>query len=87
MYRIETAAGSDYATTTRTGPQVQFLYSLGEIVSATAAAGLRVMQLVEHTELSCDICDTGITREDDGRYRRRVDGHVTPVLFTLIAQR
>jgi SAM-dependent methyltransferase len=85
--RIETATGSDYATTTQTGPQVQFLYSLGEIVSAAAAAGLCVTQLVEHTELSCDICDTGITRESDGRYRRRVDGHVTPVLFTLIARR
>jgi SAM-dependent methyltransferase len=85
--RIETAAGSDYATTTQTGPQVQFLYSLGAIVSAAAAAGLRVTQLVEHTELSCDIGDTGITREEDGRYRRRVDGYVTPVLFTLIAQR
>jgi hypothetical protein len=66
---------------------LRFLYSLGEIVSAAAAAGLRITQLVEHTELSCDICDCGITREDDGRYRRRLDGHVTPVLFTLIAQR
>lgn len=85
--RIETAAGSDYATRTQTGPQVQFLHSLGEIVSAAAAAGLRVTQLVEHTELSCDICDTGILREEDGKYRRRLDGYVTPVLFTLIAQR
>lgn len=84
--RLEIAAGEDYATATRTGPQVHFHHSLGEIVSA-AGAGLRVAQLVEHTELSCDICDPGITREDDGRYRRRVDGHVTPVLFTLIAQR
>jgi SAM-dependent methyltransferase len=85
--RIEAAVGVDYATPTRTGPQVQFLHSLGQIVSAAAAAGLRVTQLVEHTDLSCDICDTGIVREDDGRYRRRLDGHVTPVLFTLIAQR
>jgi hypothetical protein len=85
--RIETVAGSDYATKTQTGPQVQFLYSLGEIVSAAAAAGLRVTQLVEHTELSCDICDTGILREDDGWFRRRLDGHAAPVLFTLIAQR
>lgn len=85
--RIATIAGSDYATTTRTGPQVQFLYSLGEIVSAAVAASLRVTQLVEHTELSCDICDTGITREGDGLYRRRVNGYATPVLFTLIAHR
>jgi hypothetical protein len=84
--RLEIAAGEDYATTTRTGPQVHFHHSLGEIVSAAAAAGLRVTQLVEHTELSWDFGDPEITREDDGRYRRRVNGHVTPVLFTLIAQ-
>jgi hypothetical protein len=57
------------------------------IVSAAADAGLRIMQLLDHTELSCDIGDTGITCEDDGRYQRRADGWVTPVLFTLIAER
>jgi hypothetical protein len=65
---------------------VQFLHSLGEIISAAAGAGLRVTQLMEHTELSRDICDDGIMLEGDGRYRRRVDGHPMPVLFTLVAQ-
>ncbi len=85
--RIESGVGSDYATDTRTGPQVQFLHSLGEIVSAAAAAGLQVTRLLEHTELSSDLCDDGIRREADGRYRRRVDGYALPVLFTLHARR
>lgn len=85
--RVASVAGDDYATDARTGPQVQFLHSLGEIVSAAADAGLRVTRLLEHTELSCDICDDGIRLEDDGRYRRRVDGHPLPVLFTLVAHR
>jgi SAM-dependent methyltransferase len=84
--RLASIAGRDYATETRTGPQVQFLHSLGEIISAAAGAGLRVTQLMEHTELSRDICDDGIKLEGDGRYRRRVDGHPMPVLFTLVAQ-
>lgn len=83
--RIPISDGCDYATRTRTGAQVQFLHSLGEIVSAAAGAGLRVTHLIEHTDLSCDICDDGIKLEPDGRYRRRADGHALPVLFTLIA--
>ncbi|HET9986463.1 MAG TPA: class I SAM-dependent methyltransferase [Longimicrobiales bacterium] len=85
--RIMSIVGCDYATETRTGPQVQFLHSLGEIVSAAADAGLQLTRLLEHTELSCDICDDGIRLEGDGRYRRRVDGHPLPVLFTLLAHR
>jgi len=79
--------GCDYATPTRTGPQVEFSYCLGDIVSAAADAGLRVTRLVEHTEISRDLCDDRLTRENDGRYRRRADGHPLPVLFTLLACR
>ena len=79
--------GWDYATEMRPGWQVQFFYSLGEIVSAAADAGLRVTQLLEHTDISSNICDDRLTLESDGRYRNRVDGHPLPVLFTLVAHR
>jgi SAM-dependent methyltransferase len=78
-------AGWDYASTARTGPQVQYFHSLGEIVSAAASAGLCVKYLHEHTELSCDLAVAHLKREPDGRYRRRADGHALPVLFTLVA--
>jgi len=79
--------GWDYATELRPGRQVQFFHSLGEIVSAAADAGLRVKQLLEHTEISSSLCDDRLELESDGRYRRRVDGHPLPVLFTLVAHR
>jgi SAM-dependent methyltransferase len=85
--RAVSEAGWDYATKTRTGPQVQFFHSLGEVVTAAADAGLRVSHLLEHTELSSGLCDTSLVLESDGRYRRRVDGHALPVLFTLLARR
>jgi SAM-dependent methyltransferase len=77
--------GWDYATPRRTGAQVQFVHSLGEIVSAAAEAGLRVLSLKEHTAASHGLCIEHLRHEGDGRYRRRVDGHPLPVLFTLIA--
>lgn len=80
-------AGWDYASTARTGPQVQFFHSLGEIVSAAAGAGLYVRHLHEHTDVSWDLSVAYLKREEDGRYRRRADGHALPVLFTLIAGR
>lgn len=80
-------AGWDYASPLRTGPQVQFFHSLGEIVSAAASAGLNVRHLHEHTDLSCDPAVAYLKREKDGRYRRRADGHILPVMFTLIATR
>ena len=79
--------GWDYATEMRPGRQVKFVHSLGEIVSAAADAGLRVTHLLEHTEISCNLCDDRLKLESDGRYRRRVDGHPLPVLFTLLARR
>ncbi len=77
--------GWDYATTKRTGPQVQFLHSLGDIVSAAAEAGLRVTHLSEHTETSRGLCIEHLQLEDDGLYRCRVDGQPLPILFTLVA--
>ena len=65
-------------------PCVEFAYSLGEIVTAAARAGLVVAELIEHLDVSfahrvsCDV-----NRETDGRYRLRVGGEVLPTLFTL----
>lgn len=84
--RTVALVGRDYAGTgARTGPQVEFEHSLGDIVSAAAAGGFRLARLTEHTELSCDLRDETLSREADGRYRRRIGGHALPVLFTLIA--
>lgn len=80
-------SGWDYATPTRTGPQIQFRYSLLDIVSAATDAGLRVLELLEHTSVSRDLCIKNLRREEDGRYRHRVDMQLRPVLFTLIAGR
>jgi SAM-dependent methyltransferase len=86
-HRRVLASGWDYASSMRTGQQVQFFHSLGEIVSAVAGAGLCVRQLREHIDLSCDPFVAYLKREDDGRHRRRANGHALPVLFTLIASR
>ena len=79
--------GWDYATPLRTGPQVQFTYSLSGIVAAASAAGLRVDELKEHTDVSHGLGNERLDRESDNRYRRRVDGQPWPVLFTLVASR
>lgn len=85
--RLDIDEGHDYATPTVTGPQVQFAHSLGEIVSAAAAAGLRIIELTEHLAASEDLRLGAVARESDGRYRWRVDGQPLPVLFTLRAVR
>jgi len=76
--------GWDYATTRRTGPQVQFHYPLRAIASAARRAGLRVRHLEQHTSISTHLCINGLVRESDGRYRKP---GAAPVLFTLIAER
>jgi SAM-dependent methyltransferase len=80
-------AGWDYATPSRTGPQVQFKYSLAAINAAAVSAGLRVQRLIEHDGVSSDLCVPTLKREPDGQYRNRVNGRLQPVLFTLIAER
>jgi SAM-dependent methyltransferase len=64
---------------------VQYGHSLGEIVNAALAAGLKVEHLEEHVEADFDPRGDLLAREEDGRYRLRVDGELLPVLFTLIA--
>jgi SAM-dependent methyltransferase len=66
---------------------VQYGHSLGELVTAAVQAGLRVERLEEHLELTSDPRGNVLAREDDGRYRLRLDGEPLPVAFTLIARR
>jgi len=70
-----------------TGPSVEFAYSLGEIVTAAADAGLVVTELAEHLDVSFDHRSGHVDREPDGRYRLRLCGEVVPTLFTLRAVR
>lgn len=66
---------------------VNFAHSLGEIVTAAVAAGLRVDVLREHLDSDFDPRGDVLAREDDGRFRMRVGGLPAPVLFTLVATR
>jgi SAM-dependent methyltransferase len=79
--------GWDYATPSRTGPQVQFKYSLAALRAAATSARLRVNRLIEYEVVSSDLCIHTLQREADGRYRSRVNGRVRPALFTLILER
>jgi SAM-dependent methyltransferase len=86
--RLPDSDGSPYANVeVRPGPNVQFAYSLGEVVTAAADAGLRIVQLVEHLDVSFDHRSGGVHEEPDGRWRLRVDGQALPTLFTLRALR
>ena len=65
--------------------EVVYAHSLGEIVNAAIAAGLRIDALHEHMETDLDPRGDLLTRGEDGRYRLEVSGERLPVLFTLIA--
>jgi hypothetical protein len=64
---------------------VNYAHSLGEIVNAALAAGLKIEHLEEHVEADFDPRGDVLARDDDGRYRLRVDGELVPFLFTLVA--
>jgi SAM-dependent methyltransferase len=64
---------------------VNYAHSLGEIVTAALAAGLRIEHLEEHVEADFDPRGSMLPREDDGLFRLRFDGELLPLLFTLIA--
>jgi SAM-dependent methyltransferase len=66
---------------------VQYAHSLGEIVTAAVAAGLRIERLEEHLDVARDPRGGLLPREDDGRFRLRLGGEALPVAFTLIARR
>lgn len=79
-----TATGS-YAVPDAPVTIVQFAHSLGEIVTAAATAGLRVVRLDEH--LDAPDLGSGYPPDPDGRQRFRASGQLLPVLYTLIAER
>lgn len=86
--RLPKGDGSSYANVdVRAGPHVGFAYSLGEVVTAAAAAGLAVAELVEHLDVSFDPRSGIVHRERDGRWRLRVDGQALPTLYSLRAVR
>ena len=64
---------------------VEYGHSLGEIVNAALAAGLKIQRLEEHMDADHDPRGDVLALEEDGRYRLRVDGELLPVLFTLVA--
>jgi SAM-dependent methyltransferase len=67
--------------------EVEWAHSLGEVVNAAIAAGLRIDALHEHMETDLDPRGNVLPRGQDGRYRLEVSGERLPVLFTLIATR
>jgi SAM-dependent methyltransferase len=64
---------------------VNYAHSLGEIVNAAFAAGLRIEHLEEHVEADFDPRGGVLAQPGDGRYRLPVGGEDLPFLFTLIA--
>jgi SAM-dependent methyltransferase len=64
---------------------VVYAHSLGEVVNAALAAGLRIERLEEHMEADFDPRGNILPAADDGRYELRVDGERLPVLFALVA--
>src|SRR5690348_13166267 len=62
---------------------VNYAHSLGEIVNAALAAGLRLEHLEEHVEADFDPRG-GVLSAEDGRYRLALAGEDLPFLFTLI---
>jgi SAM-dependent methyltransferase len=71
----------------RAEAEVVYAHSLGEVVNAAIAAGLRIDALDEHLQADVDPRGDLLTRGEDGRYRLEVSGERLPVLFTLIATR
>jgi SAM-dependent methyltransferase len=67
--------------------EVVYAHSLGEVINAAIAAGLRIDALHEHMDTDHDPRNLLIRGEEDARYRLEVSGERLPVLFTLIATR
>jgi SAM-dependent methyltransferase len=67
--------------------EIVYAHSLGEVVTAAVAAGLRIDALHEHFEVDSDPRGSVLPRDDDGRYRLTISGERLPLLFTLLATR
>ena len=64
---------------------VQYGHSLAEVVNSALGAGLKIQRLDEYLDADFDPRGDVMPREDDGRYRLRIDGELLPVLFALVA--
>jgi SAM-dependent methyltransferase len=64
---------------------VEYGHSLAEVVNAALEAGLRIQRLDEHLDSDFDPRGDVLPRDDDGRYRLRIDAELLPLLFTLVA--
>jgi SAM-dependent methyltransferase len=68
--------------------EIVYAHSLGEIVNAAIAAGLRIDALDEHLDADADPRGMVAVREADGRFRVRLGGvQPIPLLFTLLASK
>jgi SAM-dependent methyltransferase len=68
--------------------EIVYAHSLGEIVTAAIAAGLRIDGLKEHLDADHDPRGLVAPREADGRLRVRLGGtQPIPLLFTLLASK
>ncbi len=86
--RLPKGEGVSYTNVeVRTRANVEFAYSLGEVVTAAANAGLTIVELVEHLDISFDHRSGVVHQERDGRWRLRVDGQALPTIYTLRAVR
>jgi hypothetical protein len=66
---------------------IEYAHSLGEVVNAAIAAGLRIDALEEHLDADFDPRGDVLEQGEDARFRLIVDGERLPVLYTLIASR
>ena len=65
-----------------------FNYALGEIVTAAVRAGLTVEYLREYTSMSFEATSGDLVREDDGKWRWRIDGGLPlPLFYGLVARK
>lgn len=64
----------------------EYPHSLGEIVTGSADAGLRVRRLVEHLSWPYDPVGS-LPARDNGGFELRVGGGVLPTMFSLVADR
>lgn len=66
---------------------IQYGHSLGEIVTAAIAAGLRIQALHDHLEVDSDPRGDALAPSPDGDLCLQISGQRLPNLFTLIAGR
>lgn len=84
QYESVTGTYADPSVTVPVRETVQYPYSLGEIITAAAEAGLRIQHLGEHVETDLDPRGL-LTPGDDGLYRFAFGDSFLPILYSLRA--